>query len=144
LAEVLAGEMPQVMIDLVITLDPVTLKVNNAHPRLGAVVPPENSRASIPLPPRNILEWINVPIKPWHGQGRWVVESGGIQWREQEGATNIILDVDHGEAGTMFFSSYAQLGNMSPANRLLKLGGLTERADIGRMLLKLDALSPLP
>lgn len=110
---------------------------------LGESPPPENTRASIPSRPDNIIEWINVPIKPWSGEGDLVVETGGIQWRDQPGATNIIIDVPHGDAKMMFTTKYAQLGNISPQNKLMRLEGLTKR-DYWPMLVKLNSLIPVP
>lgn len=148
LARVLAEELPELKIDLIITLDPVTLKDDSHNERyhrrrLGESLPPENSRASIPSRPDNVFEWINVPIKPWSGKGNWFVETGGIQWRDQPEATNIITDFTHGDAGLMFTTKYTQLSNMTPQEKLSRLEGLAKR-DGTRLLVKLNALLPAP
>lgn len=145
LAQKLAEELPELKIDLVITLDPVTLKVNLPKPGPGKPRPPDNSRASIPLRPSNVTNWINVHVGTWTNKENFFVRTGGIQWKEQPNATNIIANTVHADANYMFFKAKdAQLGSMSPADKLLQLEGSSNRISFQKMLIKLNLLSPIP
>lgn len=127
LAKLLETELPQLKIDLVVTLDPVTLIQNPGIQRKG-LPPSKKIDDSIPVRPVNISEWINVHVKLTSGLADTIVSSAGRQWKEQPTANyNIFSSVTHPQAHQMFYTEYNQLGNSSPASKLESLSGLSTR-----------------